>query len=290
MRRQLLWGLVAFAAFAAVGLALKYCPRTVPTEECSAVYRQYAEAPGVRATFVKDKRIDATLHVDVTLLEATDSAGWARLRRAFYVLPPDAARRRQLEAGQDYLLTRSAFDFNALHADSTVAGYELVTVSYLAQSVSIFHTATAEEQRRVMHHNVERLLATAPTCREDAGPLCHTVWTHHFADSVTLPEVDTVLYFNTTYTIVFSGDSSGIYIVNDEESESQYTYMFTYALEPDGKCMLNILLPEDLREGPIAHTSYSLQYDSTEQTLVSNEIRSAWEEKYGKMIFYKQAR
>ena len=57
--------------------------RTVPWEKCSEVYKKYSRVEGVRATYVKDYRVNDTLTVGVTLLEATDSAGWEYLLEAF---------------------------------------------------------------------------------------------------------------------------------------------------------------------------------------------------------------
>ena len=60
-----------------------YMQRTVPYWQCSEVYKKYSRVEGVRATYVKDFRVNDTLTVGVTLLEATDSAGWEYLLNAF---------------------------------------------------------------------------------------------------------------------------------------------------------------------------------------------------------------
>ena len=68
-----------------IGIALVAvrCPRTVPYEQCSEVYKRYCDVEGVRATYIQDFRVNDTLTVGVTLLEATDSAGWEYLLEAF---------------------------------------------------------------------------------------------------------------------------------------------------------------------------------------------------------------
>ena len=93
-------GLITLAAcFAVLVMAvvvIRY-PRTVPLEECSDVYKRYKDVEGVRATYIKDFRVNDTLTIGVTLLEATDSEGWERLLKAF-----DASRdmqKRKTEAG-----------------------------------------------------------------------------------------------------------------------------------------------------------------------------------------------
>lgn len=54
-------------------------PRTVPLAETSEVYRQYRHLPGVRAAFIRQMPINDTMRLDMTLLEAEDSAAFADL-------------------------------------------------------------------------------------------------------------------------------------------------------------------------------------------------------------------
>ncbi len=41
------------------------------------LYRQYADQPGVRVGYIKDYPFDECVKIDVTTVEALDSAGWA---------------------------------------------------------------------------------------------------------------------------------------------------------------------------------------------------------------------
>ena len=70
---------------AAILLAVRLWPQTLRDDQCSPLYRQYAHVPGIEASFVKGFRINDTLAIDATLLRATDSAGWQRLREDYEV-------------------------------------------------------------------------------------------------------------------------------------------------------------------------------------------------------------
>ena len=65
------------------GFTLKHCQRTLPERKCSQVYQRYAHVEGIQAAYVKDYRINDTLTVAVTLLEATTDSGWAALQEDF---------------------------------------------------------------------------------------------------------------------------------------------------------------------------------------------------------------
>ena len=56
---------------------------TVPPDECSDVYRQYKDTPGIKASFIKDYPLDDTTTIDVTSFTALDTASWRWLREQF---------------------------------------------------------------------------------------------------------------------------------------------------------------------------------------------------------------
>ena len=68
---------------AALVLVVKYHPRTVPIEECSQIYRDYADNPHIAVAFIKDFPVNDTLRVDVTTLQATTDSAWCALMADF---------------------------------------------------------------------------------------------------------------------------------------------------------------------------------------------------------------
>lgn len=61
--------------------AWKFLPHTLSYDECSDVYRHFADMrlPGVRVIYVQDKIINDTLRLPVTLLQAETDEGWAAI-------------------------------------------------------------------------------------------------------------------------------------------------------------------------------------------------------------------
>ena len=72
--------IIALLALLLVGgaAAWKFFPHTLNHDECSDVYRHFADMrlPGVRVTYVQDKIINDTLRLPVTLLQAETDEGW----------------------------------------------------------------------------------------------------------------------------------------------------------------------------------------------------------------------
>ena len=86
-RRLLIFGLLALLAVAAV-TAWHYRARLLPHRETSEIFLRYHDAPGIQADFVKNFHINDTITVDVTVLHATDSTGWACLVSDFNLQVP----------------------------------------------------------------------------------------------------------------------------------------------------------------------------------------------------------
>ena len=72
--------------------AWKFIPHTLSHDECSDVYRHFADMrlEGVRITYVQDKVINDTLRLPVTLLKAETDEGWEAIDSLF-------GRTRQVE-------------------------------------------------------------------------------------------------------------------------------------------------------------------------------------------------
>ena len=75
--------IIALLALLLVGgaAAWKFIPHTLSHDECSDVYRHFADMrlEGVRVTYVQDKVINDTLRLPVTVLEAEDDRGWQQI-------------------------------------------------------------------------------------------------------------------------------------------------------------------------------------------------------------------
>lgn len=118
-------------------------PQVVPYSQCSDVYKQYADVDGIDATFIKDYKVNDTLAVNVTLLQATDSAGWARLQEDFILQPLPPSAMAKIEQGKDLVSIKK------------ISETEVAAFSLLKRSVSIFHTKNRDERYAVYHHNFD---------------------------------------------------------------------------------------------------------------------------------------
>ncbi len=78
------WTIFAVLALLVVG-AIALWRYVVPLRQVSDLYLRYEHADGIAASYIHNYRINDTLTLDVTLLEATTDSGWARLVRDFCI-------------------------------------------------------------------------------------------------------------------------------------------------------------------------------------------------------------
>lgn len=75
-----------FSLLAVGAVALwRFMPRKLNAEECSTVYRHFADMhlDGVSVVYIRDKKIDDTLRLPVTVLHAETDRGWQQIDSIF---------------------------------------------------------------------------------------------------------------------------------------------------------------------------------------------------------------
>ncbi len=154
--KQLLFPALVILALVSLALAVRLSPRTVPFYQCSSIYKKYADAEGIEATFIKDFRVNDTVFIDVTLLEAKDSAGWATLKQDFSLPELDAELQQRIDNRKDLIFSHrlTIYDYPVSIPKDTTLFDELAT-SYYSHSLTIFHAKNNQELLATLHRNLQ---------------------------------------------------------------------------------------------------------------------------------------
>ncbi len=161
MRRT--WLISALLCLAIVGgaVAYKLWPRTVPLAECSEVYRRYADTPGVNAAYIKDYRVNDSVTVCVTLLEALDSSSWDSLKKDFKieaVLDSMYKVHGPIEINEIAKNMRLApkWDYN-LPKDSIFTNNDFIVTTFYRHIICIFHLESREQYNAVRNKQFDEM-------------------------------------------------------------------------------------------------------------------------------------
>lgn len=141
----------------AVGVALVVvrCPRTVPWEQCSEVYKKYSQMDGINAAYIKDYRINDTVTVGVTLLEATTDSGWAVLQGDFGLpVIPKEYEERFLGDSNRVSIKKFPKDIPLFIGGDTLVD-DLIIVSHYKRTISHFVVHSEKQFRAIMFKHLD---------------------------------------------------------------------------------------------------------------------------------------
>lgn len=151
-------GATALCLLIVVGtLCVKLWPRTVPFEQCSEIYQKYAHTPGIDAAFVKDYRINDTVTIDATVLEATTDSAWAMLQNDFNVpIIPDEYK-ELLDNSKSISLRLAPKNNPKAPMDSILLNNDMITISRKMQTIQVFHVTSALQIASIFNKKTDEL-------------------------------------------------------------------------------------------------------------------------------------
>jgi len=155
--KQIIFPSLLFLAIVVMALAVRFWPRTIPFDQCGEVYKKYANSPGIKASYIKDFRINDTVSVDVTMLEATDTNGWNIMKEDFRLPVLDSVTQRKIDNGKDLIFVRPVKKGSCyVTADVDSPECDVKATSYLNHTICLFHVKSLEERRAVKYYNFDK--------------------------------------------------------------------------------------------------------------------------------------
>lgn len=151
-RIKLFW-LVSLAMVVAAGV-VTFVLVSKPRVEVGDLYRTYADVPGIDATFLHNFPLNDTLTIDVTILQATDSAGWVLLLKDFDMTPPPP---EVIEiCGKDFIEMRQApkNDYSGCR-DTVLLNNDFIATSWYEKTIWVFVIETEEQYSAVLLNQVD---------------------------------------------------------------------------------------------------------------------------------------
>ena len=156
------WTVIAIVAVIEVlAIALVQQWRYIfPSHEVSDLYTHYEKVEGIDASFIKDFRVNDSVFIDVTLLEAKDSAGWALLKHDFAVPEPNAEWQAFIDNGGNLIFSHilTPEDYPISISKDTIL-FDMLAVSYYSQTLTVLHAKNDQEKISIIHHNFQESIS-----------------------------------------------------------------------------------------------------------------------------------
>ena len=159
MRRNIIISLIVLLIATVSVVLLKRHVPTVPFEQCSELYQRYADCEGIEASFIQGYRLNDSLRVDVTLLQATDSAAWVGLTEDVWPKDNYPSTEREIIMKMvdktPVLIVGSPKGHLGLLPDTNYLNNDLVAVCKEKRTVSIFHIECESQINAIMKYHLK---------------------------------------------------------------------------------------------------------------------------------------
>ncbi len=149
--------LLTFLGVAAVA-AWRYL---LPERHVSDIYRRYEHADGIAASYIHNFPVNDTLLLDVTLLEATTDSVFRQLLDDLSIPEMDSSLMQAVyDNRKDLVFSKMIAKGENPKAAVDPAQADLVAVSILSRTATVFHVGGIGELQAVLHHNYDKSTKT----------------------------------------------------------------------------------------------------------------------------------
>ena len=153
MKRSRILTLLLCLLLLGAGAAVILTPCTVHYDQCSDIYKKYAGTDGIEAAFVKDYKVNDTVLIDATVLEATTDSAWAVLQKDFNVpIIPELSD--SCNAISVKIMTSNSTNKNTKW--NNAASYIRVA-SHNKQQICIFHTNDSNQTKSITDNIINEI-------------------------------------------------------------------------------------------------------------------------------------
>ena len=142
-----------FVVIVGGALAVRYLPSLVSYWQSSEVYKRYSKVEGVRATYIKDFRVNDTVTVGVTLLEATTDSGWAVLQEDFEV--PAIQEYKEYYYDSNKVSLKQYTKSVPLYSGEDTLTKDLITISYYKHTIGHFEIRSIEQKKAIIFKHLD---------------------------------------------------------------------------------------------------------------------------------------
>ena len=130
-----------------------------PSGEVSEVYARYQNVDGIDVSYIKDYKVNDTVFVNVTILEAKDSATWSLISRDLKLPPPPDIP----EEVKDLYDPSNAFCYYVMKKDSidnaggSARNRDICIHSTAKRTICIFHNVTDKQIDAILYKNLDEI-------------------------------------------------------------------------------------------------------------------------------------
>lgn len=159
-KTKILWCLLALLSLvAAATVVVRLNLWNVSGVQPSGLYLQYKDMPGIQASFIKDKYINDSVCVDVTLLKAVDSSNFMQLLISLNKPEDLIIRVAKTQGKEDHrYVSLHPKGHPELPMDPVRMNNDVVVVFTALRSVAVFNITQEDQYKLILLGNTKKTL------------------------------------------------------------------------------------------------------------------------------------
>lgn len=128
-----------------------------PSHAVSEVYTRYAGTEGLNVVFFKDFKINDTVSVDVTYIEATTDSAWLMLQDDFNTPKIPEGYRELFDKTQTVDLWLTAKNAPKIRIDTDTISHDIIILSRKLHVICVFHTENSHQTDAIIERKIHNL-------------------------------------------------------------------------------------------------------------------------------------
>lgn len=150
---------IIYAVVLAVLLAGVTVVRLLPHKglEVSSLYQRFEHQPGVRVGFVKALPLDDSTAVDVTTIEALDTAGWRWMQDEFAI--EFWSQTDSVEGNRSFSFRKMDKEVPSAMPQADNSDFDMLVVSQTDSCISIYHLENERQHDKVVELAFDKYLS-----------------------------------------------------------------------------------------------------------------------------------
>ncbi|MCQ2260763.1 MAG: hypothetical protein MJZ77_05185 [Bacteroidales bacterium] len=150
------FGIILMIALGAITLVFRW-HSIFPTDEVSELYTRYEHVEGLDVSYIKDFKVNDTVCVDVTMLEAKTDSAWTTIQTDFNV-PIIPEEYQELLANYNSVDSWLAPKENyKLPMNPNISNNDAIAVLRKERTISVFHTRKDTPIDDIFTHKLNKL-------------------------------------------------------------------------------------------------------------------------------------
>ena len=156
--KRLIVFLLLAVVVSAMAVLLKYRRTVSHTQKENIFIEHYEGNSGIVPSFISNMRINDTLAIDATILQAVDSASWCLLCTEFKVKDLDSTNVEKIKNGRDvFAFHKMGFYYPTFMEEDTLYKNYMVYISHLNHTITIFHLERPEDRNGIIDKAVDEI-------------------------------------------------------------------------------------------------------------------------------------